>query len=209
MVVREEMAKDGSVSEERGAEARGEMVRRLSWAPVRVLLIFTGLFLVRGLIELFVRYCLAFRRRAAVAVKGSRLVLDVEWSIAGRIFRRTTSETPIRDVRAVRLEIRQRYLYLLVGFGALAVGAWIGVQWLTEGLRAGYPYIALIGAAVVAAGALIDIALYLLVPAGAGKRRLLLAIGPWTVRLAGVDEVSAERLLDAVRSAWDSDRSGR
>ena len=44
----------------------GEMTRRLAWAPIRAVAIISGLFLIRGLAALIVRYCLGLRRLARV-----------------------------------------------------------------------------------------------------------------------------------------------
>lgn len=182
----------------------GELVRRLSWFPLRILSIVTGLFLLRGLLDLFSRYCLFFRRRATLRFKDSCLVLDAEWSIFGVRFRQTHQVAPLAAVKGVCFENRQRYIYLLVGFGALAVGTWIGIQWFVDGLRAGYPYLALVGAGIVTAGILIDVAMYTLVPRGAGVSRLAFVLGPWNLRLVGVDQTAATRLLDEIRLAWGS-----
>jgi hypothetical protein len=191
----------GSMTNE--MEISGELTRRLSWAPLRVLAILTGFVLLRGLLILCARFCLAFRKRASLTLKDSSLVLKVGWSILGREFRQTTTQAPIGDLGAVQLENRQKYLYLLVGFGCLALGTWLGIQWFVDGLRAGYPYLALVGAGIVAAGILMDLGLYVLVPQGSGRSRIVLAMGPWKVRLIGVDETAATRFLDAVRRQWN------
>ncbi len=183
---------------------RGELARRLSWAPIRVLSIVTGIFLVRGIVSLILRYCLALKRMVTVDVQGSSVLLDVEWSILGRRFRRVRTEAPIGDVPAMRLENRQHYLYLLVGFGALAIGAWIGIQWFVDGLRAGYPHLALVGAGVVVLGVLIDLGLYLFVPSGPGRSRLVMPMGPWKMRVTGVDPDAAEQFFKAVRAAREN-----
>ncbi len=185
-------------------EVKGELTRRLTWAPLRALAILTGFFLLRGLASLVGRYCLTLRRRARIAVSGSSLVVDVEWSILGKSFRQIKIEAPIVDIRAIQMENRQRYLYLLFGFSALAVGAWLGIQWFVDGLRAGYPYLALIGAGVVVAGIAIDLGLYLFVPRGPGRSRLSVALGPWKMRISGVDDVAAEQLLADVRAGWNA-----
>ncbi len=183
-------------------QVQGELTRRLAWLPLRVLAIATGLFLIRGLFTLAVRYCLAFKRRATLTVQNSSLILEVEWSMLGKHFRHSTIQAPINDINAVQLENRQRYLYLLVGFGALAIGTWFGIQWFVDGLRAGYPYLALVGAIVVVAGILIDLGLYLLVPQGPGRSRLTIAMGPWKVRISGVEQRAADRFFDEVRTGW-------
>ena len=150
-----------------------------------------------------------FRRRARVLTEGGTIVLEEEWSVFGKVFRRTKTVAPMRDVAAVRFEDRRRYIHLLVGFGFLAVGVWLGVQWLVDGLRAGYPFLATVGAAVVLAGVLLDAALYLWVPEGEGKSRLILSMGSWRVRVAGVERVAAERLLEEVRGGWRRDSEAR
>lgn len=180
----------------------GEISRRLAWAPFRIISILSGFFLIRGLFSLVWRFCLAFRRKAQVTFKEGSLILSEEWWIFGKIIRFATLEAPITDIGAVRFENRQRYLYLLVGFGALAIGTWIGIQWFVDGMRAGYPNLALVGALVVFVGVAIDVALYLFVPGGLGKKVLILSMGPWMIRLTGVDDQLAGRFLEDARRFW-------
>jgi len=198
------MDERGQRAERGGGSPRisGEIARRLAWAPIRVLAVITGLALVRCLLSLAGRYLLALRREADAFVEDGSIVLDARWSIAGKGFRRSRTVAPLSDLRAARFENRMRYVQLVVGFGCLAVGTWLGIQWLVEGLGAGYPYLALLGAGVVAAGVALDLAMYLLIPAGKGRGRVVLAMGPWTIRLRGVDDADGERFLDAVRRGW-------
>lgn len=180
----------------------GQLVRRLAWAPLRVLAVVTGLILVRGVFALVVRYLLVLRRRATATIEHGTLTVDVEWSLFGRPIRRTRTSAPIRDLDAVRFENRRLYVHLLVGFGCLVLGVWLGIQWLVDGLRAGYPYLALIGAGVVAAGVVIDLFLYLVVPETKGRNRLVLSLGAWRLILAGVDARDGERFVAAVKDSW-------
>jgi hypothetical protein len=195
--------------EGRAVEIRGELTRRLSWAPLRALSIVTGFVLVRNLLALAARFCLGFRNNATLAVRDSSLALKVEWSILGRKVRQTTTIAPIREIQALRIENRQGYLYLLVGFGSLAVGTWLGIQWFVDGLRAGYPYLALVGAGIVATGVLMDLGLYTLAPRGSGQSRLVIATGRWKLRLARVDGDAAQRFLDAVHRQWNEKSAER
>jgi hypothetical protein len=192
---------DGNGSQEIVA-VRGELARRLSYVPFRVLSIVTGFFLLRGLVSLVVRYFFVLRRYVTITIEGPSLVLDTEWSILGKRFRQIRTIAPIPQVQAVRFENRQRYIYLLIGFGALAVGTWLGIQWFVDGLRAGYPYLALVGAVVVGLGIAVDLFLYILVPAGKGRNLLVLAMGPWTMRVCGVEYGAARRFLDRVGESW-------
>jgi hypothetical protein len=192
---------EGNKSREKVA-IRGEMARRLSYAPFRVISILTGFFLLRGLVSLIVRYCFVLRKYVTITVEDSSLVLDAEWSILGKRFRQVRTMAPIPQVRALRVENRQRYIYLLIGFGALAIGTWIGLQLFVDGLRAGYPYLALVGAGVVILGIAVDLFLYLFVPAGEGRSLLVVAMGPWTMRVCGVEYDAARRFLDRVGDTW-------
>lgn len=198
-----------SSSEPEGPQIRGRLSRRLSWAPIRVLAVLTGFALLRGLVALIGRYLLVWRREATASIDGGNLTLDVEWSVVGKKFRRTRTVAPIRSIDAVRFEDRRRYVHLLVGFGCLAIGVWVGIQWLVEGLRAGFPQLALIGAGIVAAGVLIDLIMYLVIPEGKGRSHVQLAMGPWRVRVAGIDRAAGERFLAALRDGWSSAPPGR
>lgn len=189
-------------------EVNGEISRRLVWAPLRVISILSGFSLLRGLASLILRYCLVFRRKAVVTMEKRALVLSEEWWILGKRIRTTTFQAPLDDMRAVRFENRQHYLYLLVGFGALAVGTWLGIKWFVDGLRASYPNLALLGAGVVFAGVLIDVLLYLFVPTGPGKKIIILSMGPWTLRLGGVDVDAAHRFLEEARRNWQAGSVG-
>jgi hypothetical protein len=195
-------AKQEDNKSEEEVAIRGELARRLIYAPFRVLSIVTGFFLLRGLVSLVVRYCFILRRYVTLTVEGSSLVVNMEWSILGRRFRHIRTVAPISQMPAVRLENRQRYVHLLIGFGALAIGTWVGIQWFVDGLRAGYPYLALVGAGVVVLGIAVDLFLYILVPAGKGRSLLLLAMGPWTMRVSGVEHDAARRFLDRVGDSW-------
>jgi len=179
----------------------GQVTRRLACAPLRVLAVITGVALLRCILALAARYLLGLRSTATARVEGRALVLDVRWSILGRSVRESTTVTPLAGLAAARLENRRRHVHLLVGCGCLAVGTWVGIQWLVDGLRAGFPYLALLGAGVVAAGILLDLLTYFVIPESRGRNHMLLALGPWRVRLSGVDPQAARGLLDALKRA--------
>jgi hypothetical protein len=82
------------------------------------------------------------------------------------------------------------------------VGFLIGMQWFLDGLRAGYPYLVSVGAAIIAAGIAIDAVVFLFIPKGTGRSHLVLALGPWIVRIVGVDTSRAERFLNAAQDGW-------
>ena len=196
-------------TEPAGPQIRGRLTRRLGFAPIRILAVLTGFALIRGVLALIGRYLLVWRREATAAIDGGTMTLDVEWSVLGKRFRRTRTVAPIRSVEAARFEDRRRYVHLLVGFGCLAIGTWVGIQWFVEGLRAGFPQLALIGAGIVAAGVLLDLVMYVFVPEGKGRSHVHLVLGPWRVRVAGVEREAGERFLAALREGWKSASTGR
>ena len=99
-------------------------------------------------------------------------------------------------------EDRMRYLYLLVGFGFLCTGIWVGIQFLVDGLNAGYPFLTLIGAGIVLAGVGIDLGLHLFFPRGNGRQRMTLQLGKWQIRLCGLNAADVERFVAAVATQW-------
>ena len=181
----------------------GELSSMPAWAPIRVILIATGLILVRHLLALMSRYLLALRRNATIAVAGRRLTITTQWSLLGRPIRRSVTAAPLEKVAAIRFENRQRYLYLLVGVGFLVVGTLLGAQWFLNGLRAGYPHLTLLGALLVLFGIVLDLVLYLFYPfRNRGRSYLILSVGSWRMRLRGVKADDAERVIEAIRAAW-------
>jgi hypothetical protein len=180
----------------------GELQRRSAAAWIRAFSVLTGFILLRGLLVLIARYCMGLRRTATVSLSAGVLTVREEWFLFGRQFRTATTASPVTDMRSVRLENRRRYLYLLVGFGGLSLGVWVGVQFIVDGLNAGYPFLALIGAAVVAAGVILDALLYLFVPSKNGRSRIYLQLGRWNLLITGVDGQAAERLVATATAAW-------
>ena len=203
MMTEKESLKDKNVE----ARIDGHLARRLSWAPVRVLAIITGFALIRGVLALIGRFLLMLRRRATVTASGGSMTLDVRWSIMGKVFREARTVSPIGSIEAAGFENRKRYVHLLIGFGCLAVGVWVGVQYLVDGLRSGYPLLALVGAGIVAAGVILDLVLYLWIPEGDGRNRVILVMGPWRIRVCGVVREDGERFIESVREGWRNSSS--
>jgi hypothetical protein len=184
----------------------GEVTQTPAHPVIVAMLTVSGLLLVRGILTLVARYCLGLTAKAQVAVEGGSIKIDTTWMFFGKKIRRSASVSPIRRIDAVRFENRQRMLYWVIGFGALTTGAFIGIQWFLDGLHAGYPYLTAAGALMIAAGAATDILIYLFVPKGKGRSHLILALGPWTVRLSGVNTEAAEQLISSIHSSWSVSR---
>ena len=181
----------------------GELSRMPTWSPFRIFATVTGLLLLRAVLVFVGRYLIALRGYGRLSFDGKVLQLSKEWTLLGRTIRRSVTVFPIRRVDAVKFENRQRYLYLLVGFGFLTVGTLVGAQWFLDGLRAGYPYLTLVGAGVVLIGILLDLALYLFFPFKKGNSYLLIASGPWLTRLRGVDAAAAKQFIAGIQREWE------
>lgn len=185
---------------------KGEVSRVPAHPFIRGLLTVSGLLLIRAFAAVFIRYCLGFKGIAVVTVRDRIFHMETEWYFFGKKVRQTATNAPISRLAAVRFENRQQFMYSVVGFGALMVGALFGMQWFLDGLHAGYPYLVVAGALLIAAGAAADVFLYLYVPEGSGRSHLVFALGPWLVRLKGVNAEAAEKAVRAVCASWNPGR---
>ncbi|NLN61266.1 MAG: hypothetical protein GX146_00085 [Myxococcales bacterium] len=188
------------------AALQGELMRRPSPTWLQVLFVFTGIIILRALLRLFARYALGWRRTATLGLNDGVLTLNEESSLFGKRIRAATTAAPIARAQSLRLENRKRYLYLLVGFGGLTIGIWVGIQFIVDGLNAGYPYLSLIGAGIVAAGVLLDALLYMLVPAGEHRTRLYVQLGRWQHVMTGLDAQAAAQFVQTAATAWTPQR---
>jgi hypothetical protein len=107
-------------------------------------------------------------------------------------------------VRGVGREQRAAFVHLAVGAAFLTTGLLAGIHWLLDGLRAGYPNLALLGAGIILAGLGLDLLLFLLVPGGNGPRAILLETDSRHFRLEGVDIPASDRFIASVRAAMDT-----
>ena len=185
---------------------RGEVEKLPANSVIRALLAVSGLLLLRGAISLFARYCLGIKSTGRVAVTEKVVRVETEWRLFGRTVHHAVTDAPVSALRGVRFERRERVLYSVIGFGALTVGALTGMQWFLDGLHAGYPYLTAAGALIVAAGVAVDVFIYLFVPTGEGRQRVVVALGPWLLRFSAVDGKAVEKFGDAVHRVWASAR---
>jgi len=91
-----------------------------------------------------------------------------------------------------------------VGAAFLTAGLLAGIHWLLDGLRAGYPYLALLGAGIILAGLGLDLLLFLLVPGSEGPRAILLETDTRHFRLEGVDIPASDQFVASVRAAMNT-----
>ena len=188
---------DASAPAPQPAAITGEVGRIPAPPWIRALLAATGLTLLVGLARIVTRYLLALRAQGSARLDRGSVVIDVERTLLGKRIRRERVVLP-RTSAGARLESRQRFVALLVGFSSFVVGALVGLHLFVDGLRAGYPYLMLVGAAVVAVGAAVELTLYLLFPRGHERSRLHLSGGGWIYRFSGVDTAAALGFISSI-----------
>jgi hypothetical protein len=180
------------------ARIRGQYRKKAMWRPFRVLLTVTGLSLLTGGLALISRYLFQLRASATAEVNEKLLTIETSHSIFGRTFKSAKSVTPLEKVHSVRVENRYRTLHLVIGFGFLTAGLLFGVHWLLDGLGAGYPYLFLLGAAIVLLGMSIDIIIFYLVPTGECRTSVAVRTAFWQFCLTGLKKVDATQFVAAV-----------
>jgi len=188
----------------RAVEIAGHISSRPRSRLIRLLFLMTGLALIGGLAGLAARYLLLLRRRGRLAVAEHLLQAEVTTSLFGATIRSRTFSLPLRNVRGVGLEQKAAFVHLAVGAAFLTAGLLAGIHWLLDGLRAGYPYLALLGAGIILAGLGLDLLLFLLIPGSDGPRTVLLETDSRHFRMEGVDAHSSDQFVASVRAAMNT-----
>lgn len=166
-----------------------------------ILLGVTGLLFVSGAARLFGKLVLAYRRPVELRLESEGLVLRTRTQMLGRVLREGETRIPFAGLSLATRDIRYPGLPLYLGIIALAVGSYVGMSLVTDGLRAASLSMVGAGALVVLAGLAIDFALSSLLPGRAGRCRMLLVPqrGP-KLCIGAIDIEAADRLLGSIAS---------
>ena len=119
----------------------------------------------------------------------------VEYFIFKTVAKSSLTTLRVSQIKNVTLENRFRHLHLIAGAGFLVAGLFAGIHWFLDGLGAGYPYLALIGAFVIALGVTLDLILFIFIPDAKGEASLVITTGTHIYRIAGVDRSKAESFV--------------
>jgi hypothetical protein len=168
----------------KGATIEGNLLRRARAPWATVLLGVTGLLLVIHAVGFVLRMALGYRRRAVLAVTGSRVEVSSSTVLLGRTLRQDTTHLP--DL--VRISKEQRYprLGLYAGLFFFLVGTYLGVTTLVDGVRAASPSLLLMGLLFAIFGVALDYVLTAIVPARRARSYLTLEWKTGALRLEGV-----------------------
>ncbi|HEX4514076.1 MAG TPA: hypothetical protein VH054_11080 [Polyangiaceae bacterium] len=167
----------GSNGNARSAETHlaGELVSPPRNPALTILLGVTGILFVSSVVRLALRLVLAYRTPAEVSASASGVRIRARTELLGRTLRDREivigSEALARVVREVRFPRTGLYAGLI----ALAVGTYVGVGALVDGVRAASPSLLGWGLLFVALGIALDFALTSVRFGAKGKCRVVLA----------------------------------
>jgi hypothetical protein len=176
----------------------GELVPAPRNPVVTVLLGVTGILFVASVVRLLMRVVLAYRTPAEVSASSSGVRIHARTEMLGRTLRdREIVIGADALARAVR-EVRFPRIGLYAGLIALALGTWVGVGALVDGVRAASPSLLLWGLVFVAVGIALDFALSSVRFGAKGKCRVVLA--PRKGRVVCIGDVDPKRADAALAS---------
>ncbi len=178
------------------------------WFSTTVLAV-TGVLLLIHLGRLAARAALAYRKPARLIVSPGSVRLKWHTEILGR----TQSERDVvlgpEGLVSVVREVRYPRLAFYAGLLFLAIGSFVGVRTLADGVRAASPSLLLFGLAVIALGVLLDVVFTSLVPGATGRCRLGVVprAGP-PIWVTGVDAERADAALTLLAKGAASSHAG-
>lgn len=175
---------------------RGELAAPPRGAVATTALALTGILLVANAVRLVARLALAYRSPAEVTLTPESVRIESRTEMLGRTLRERkvviTREALVRAGREVRYPRASFYAGLL----ALAIGSYVGVAALVDGVRSASPSLLLTGLLIVAVGIALDFALASLFPGARGRCRVVFVPrrGP-TICIGAVDVETADDAL--------------
>ena len=124
-------------------------------------------------VRLVARVALAYKRPAELTLSATGVRLHARTELLGRVVRER-DYVIVREglVRATR-EVRYPRLAFYAGLLALAIGSYLGVATLFDGVRAASPSLLLTGLLIIAAGVLLEMLFGSLEPGSMGRCRVL------------------------------------
>ena len=201
-ILRSLLSASGAAQPSTASVVAGELVPRPHGPIALVLLAMTGLLVVLRAARLVARIALGYRCPAEVRVTPRGVTVVSRSVLLGRTLRERETHIPIESLSRATREVRYPRLALYTGIFAVAVGSYVGVSLLVEGVRAASPELIGIGALVAAFGVALD---YALVNAGSGLRgkcRVVLVPRKGApLAVAGLDPALADAALALLMSS--------
>jgi hypothetical protein len=167
------MAQETSKSEQALPNFEGETSAPPRGPWLTALLAITGLLLIIELSRLVARYVLVFRRPTEVRLTAGGVELRGRTLMVGKLLREQVTVLPREGLVRVTREVRYPRLAMYAGLIALALGSYVGVSLVVDGLRAASPSMLGTGLLVALLGLGLDFVLSSLVPGLVGKSRVV------------------------------------
>jgi hypothetical protein len=187
---------------ERDSELDGEVLIGPRALFATTVLALTGFLLVMHLVRLVGRAALGYRKPARVTISEQGVRVRWRTEILGRTIRDRDVLFGREGLASVVREVRYPRIAFYAGLFFLAIGSFVGVRTLADGVRSASPTLLLTGFAFVALGILFDVALGSLVPGVSGRCRLVFvprAGAP--ICVGGVDAGQADVALTRLAAA--------
>jgi hypothetical protein len=166
--------------------------------PVALLRWLSGYALLSAL-QRFACYLVVLRRELEVELKGEALQVRSRTSLMGRTLRSSEACYDVWRVTGASRRARFALLRSVIGVLSLSLGVLVGGYMVFDGARGGAPLLLLLGAAVVAAGSSVDLAVNVLLPARRARVDVQVDLrDARSLRLGRVEQADADRLLDAL-----------
>jgi hypothetical protein len=162
----------------------------------------TGLLLVLEFGRLVARYVLVLRRPTEVRLTTSGLEVRGRTLLVGKLLREHATVIPREGLVRVTREIRYPNLAMYAGLIALALGSYLGVGLVVDGVRAASPSMLGTGLLLALLGLGLDFVLSTLVPGLEGKSRVVMVPRRGPVLCVTVPSPArADALLDKLAKA--------
>lgn len=156
----------------------------------------TGLLFVIHAGRALARLALGYQRPAEVSFDKDGARIQSKTIMLGRTLRESDERVPRASVMRVGREVLYPRLAFYAGLFALALGSWVGVRTLSDGVRGASPSLLLAGLVIVVLGVAIDFALASLVPSARGRARItLVPKSGRSICVVDVDRARADEIL--------------
>ncbi len=183
---------------EQATSTTGEIAPRPPGSVASALLALSGVSLLRHIVRLTGRLALSYRRPAEVSILDDGGV-RVRWrtELLGRTLGDHDVLVPRSELERATRDVRYPALPLYAGLLALAVGSYVGILALVDGMHAASAPLMATGLAIITLGLALDFALSSIAPAARGRCRLVLV--PRRGRplcVGGLDVKAADAILE-------------
>ena len=157
----------------------------------------TGLLLAFEAASLIARYVLGFQRPTEVKLTPGGIEVRGRTLMLGRLLREHSTVIPREGLVRVTRDVRYPSLAMYTGLIALAIGSYLGVGLIVDGVRAASPSMLGTGLVIAMLGLGLDFAFSSLVPGLGGRTRVVLVPRRGGILcVALVDPASADHLLN-------------